>query len=195
MPVEDEVLIESLQATDPEAVVAQYGPFVFTKSGMIPTGTPQYDEWAAAMSWSQRVASASPFWVADMITFGESHYGEKYAQALDATEHAYGTLANAVYVAKAIPADRRRPQLSFAIHQEVAPLPPAEQEQWLDRVETEGWTREQLRTQMRAEKAQQTGQAVAIWLLVRCTDVADQDQLAARLRAEGRAVKVHVTKE
>ncbi len=103
--------------------VATHGPFELTKTGVIVAGEPTFEEWEAAFTWAQQVEKASPFWVGDLIEYGEHRYGEKYAQALDSTTASYGTLANAAYVARNVQISRRRENLSFAVHQEVAPLP------------------------------------------------------------------------
>lgn len=72
------------------------------------------------------------------------NYGEMYSQALGETGKEYETLAHAVWVAGQFETWRRRQNLSWSHHAEVASLEPAEQDYWLDRAETEGWTRAQL---------------------------------------------------
>jgi hypothetical protein len=86
------------------------------------------------------------------LNFGEHTYGETYAQALDATEYSYQTYANAKSVAKRVEVYRRRENLSFGHHAEVAALEPAEQDRWLDRAESEAWTRAELRAQVQRAK-------------------------------------------
>src|SRR6185437_1157814 len=46
---------------------------------------------------------------------------------------------------------RRRDTLSFQHHAEVAPLSPELQDEWLERAESEGWSRGELRRRLRAE--------------------------------------------
>jgi hypothetical protein len=185
-------LIAQVQELDPEGVVAQHGPFILTKTGALSAGTPTFDQWSDALTWCQRVEKYSPFWVGDLLAFGEARYGETYAQAMEATEMAYGTLANAAYVAKAVPTERRNPALAFGFHQEVAPLPPQEQTNWLERAEAENLTQAQLRHEIKAAKLTATGKPVDCWLTVHCADVADLTELADRMRAEGRSVKPHI---
>ncbi len=175
-------------------LVATHGPFELTKTGVIVAGEPTFEEWEAAFTWAQQVEKASPFWVGDLIEYGEHRYGEKYAQALDLTTASYGTLANAAYVARNVQISRRRENLPFAMHQEVAPLPAAEQDVWLDKCEAEGLSQKQLRIQIRVAKAESEGHPVELWLLVKCANVDDQNMLADRLRLEGRSVKL-TTKE
>jgi hypothetical protein len=110
-------------------------------------------------------------------------------QVLDATQYAEQTLHNAKYVCSQIPPDRRRPNVPFSHHSEVAALAPEDQSKWLDKCETEQLSREQLRVQLKHAKGEQTGQAVELWLMVKCSSLDDQTQLADKMRAEGRSVK------
>ena len=174
-------------------LVATHGPFQLTKTGVFSTGDPTFEEWEAAFAWCRQVEGAASFWVGDLIEWGEHKYGEKYAQAMDATGGSYQALQDVAYVARNVPASRRRENLGFAVHREVAPLPPAEQDVWLDKCEADGLTREQLRMQIKASKAT-AEHPVELWLLVKCMDVDDQTELADRLRLEGRSVKL-TTKE
>ena len=60
----------------------------------------------------------------------------------------YQTLRNLAWVARSFETSRRRDSLSFAHHAEVAALPQAEQELWLNRAERLGWSRNELRRQL-----------------------------------------------
>src|SRR6185437_16632391 len=69
----------------------------------------------------------------------------------------YQTLRNYAWVARQVELWRRREKLSFQHHAEVASLPPDQQDVWLDRAQTERWSRNQLRRHLRASR--QNGQA------------------------------------
>jgi hypothetical protein len=81
----------------------------------------------------------------DAIRFGEAVYGERYAQAIEATGRAKSTLMNYVSVARRVPPSRRRARLSWSHHEAVASLEPRERDRWLDRAEAEGLSVEELR--------------------------------------------------
>lgn len=66
-----------------------------------------------------RITSAA----ADLLRFGENKYGDKYTNAVDATECDYQTLSNAKPVAEKVEIYRRRENLSWSHHAEVAALP------------------------------------------------------------------------
>lgn len=60
----------------------------------------------------------------------------------------YQTLQNCGSVSKSFEIYRRREILPWAIHAELAALPPAEADYWLDLVEEHGWARSELRKQL-----------------------------------------------
>jgi hypothetical protein len=173
-------------------VVLEHGPFELTTTGVNVLKQPTYEEWAAVFKWAHSVDGAVQFWLGDLLAIGESNWGEKYTQALETTGYAEQTLRNAVYVARAIAPDRRRSPdvVSFAHHAEVAAMSPEQQEYWLKICEEEHLTREQLRRRIKKAIAEQTGHIAEFWLIVRCTNAEDQEQLCDKLRAEGRTVKL-----
>lgn len=120
--------------------------FVLTPRGLQINGTPTFAEWAAygQVLWDMR--SAIQWAIADWIQYGEHAYGEKYAQAMTETKISYRTLANYVWVATKFPISRRRENLSFSHHQEVAAVSnPAIQDEILDRAATEKLGRDEVR--------------------------------------------------
>lgn len=97
-------------------------------------------------------ADASNWWIGDWVVFGESHYGRRYATAIEATGHSYKTLRNYAVVARRFSPARRRDSLSFAHHAEVTTLTDVEQDYWLDLAAREGWTRARLRRELNLER-------------------------------------------
>lgn len=93
------------------------------------------------------------WWIAEWIQFGEAVYGDKYAQAVEVTGLTVGTCMNYVSVANRVPRERRRPELKFGHHQEVASLGPDEQDRWLEAAVQGGWKRDELRAQLRPVKS------------------------------------------
>jgi len=88
-----------------------------------------------------------------MLNYGEQRYGEKYTQALVATEHTYGTLRNAKYVSARVELSRRRDNLLFSHHQEAASLETTEeQDEWLARADSEGMQVKEMRKAIRVYK-------------------------------------------
>jgi len=125
----------------------------------IPDPNMTFEEWMAAVGQIAQLRKASRFWLGDAIAFGENKYGEKYAQAIDETKFDYQTLANAVWVCKSIEPSRRRENLSFAHHEAVAKLEPAEQDQWLDEAARNKWSSADLRGMLKESKGGADGDA------------------------------------
>lgn len=118
-------------------------------------------EWARAGELLGGIARASLWWVADWLLQGADLYGEKAAQYVAVTGYAEHTLLNLCWVAKAVPASRRREDLSFAHHEAVARLGAEAQVTWLERAaggdvlpagDRAPWSTKRLRKEMRAMK-------------------------------------------
>jgi N6-adenosine-specific RNA methylase IME4 len=108
-----------------------------------------FERWTEIGKVLGRIGRAHQWWIGDWLNYGERAYGEKYAQAMDATGLEYGTVANCAYVAGRIELSRRRESLTFAHHQELAPLELTEQDAWMERAELEALTRNDLRRELR----------------------------------------------
>jgi hypothetical protein len=112
-----------------------YGSFTLTPTGMTTVGMPSFEEWLKCGDFIQRTNRSVHFWIGDWLNFGEGAYGETYTQAMDDTKFAYQTLKDDKWVASRIEKSRRRDNLSFSHHKEIADLEPEEQEQMLDMAE------------------------------------------------------------
>lgn len=147
--------------TDPTALLltadvpVQLGHLGLGRTGLVVMGSPSYEEWEQCGAVLHPVSRAVQWWVGDWLNYGEARYGEKYSQALDATQWEYQTLVNFAYVARRIEISRRRDTVAFALHAELAARPPAQQDHWLDRIEDEGLSRSALRTAMRLQRRQE----------------------------------------
>lgn len=67
-------------------------------------------------------SKAIMWWLGDWCRYGERRWGEMYSQALEATDYAYQTCRDAAWLATAVPLSRRRDNLPFTHHKEVAGL-------------------------------------------------------------------------
>ena len=134
--------------------------FRFTIRGMEMDGVPTFDQWDFAMrvlgTVSRRVVKPFKLWVCLMLLTGEAHYGETYAQAIEATGIPYQTLANCrSTLRRYLQPDGSfdpgvwHPELSFEHHDIVSRLPADERESWLARAEREHFTTDDLREAMK----------------------------------------------
>lgn len=128
--------------------------FKFTPTGLVVRGSPTFEEWEECGSILAQLQRRIHWWIGDWLNYGEGAYGEKYAQALDETGYSYSTLATDKWVAKKIGLSRRRENLRFSHHREVAGLPPPEQEKWLDKAEKEDLGPKDLRREIRRGRAE-----------------------------------------
>jgi hypothetical protein len=96
---------------------------------------------------------SSCWWIGDWILHGEGTYGEKCAQATEATKLSPGTLMNYASVCRRVPRSRRRIGLPFSVHAEVASLEPVEQKEWLAIAERDDLRQAELRVALRPLKS------------------------------------------
>jgi hypothetical protein len=111
-----------------------------------------FESWLQVGHEIARISSGSAWWVGDWVVFGERAYRDRYRTALRATQLDYQTLRNYAWVARRFDVSRRRDNLSFQHHAEVAALPEPESDLWLHRAEQAGWSRNELRRQLAAAR-------------------------------------------
>lgn len=111
-----------------------------------------FEKYEAILAWLGSVKRATSWAIGDAIIYGEHTYGEKYAQAVEATGLTVGTLQNYVYVCSRVIPSRRVEGVHFSCHYEVAHMAPKEQRRWLARAKKEDLTQRQLRALIREEE-------------------------------------------
>jgi len=89
---------------------------------------------------------------ADWAAYGERRYRRDYGPALEQLYSRQG-IYDLASVARRVDISRRREDLSFSHHREVASLDPELQSVWLDDALRHGWTVHELRAQIAATKA------------------------------------------
>lgn len=94
---------------------------------------------------------ASGWWIGDWLRYGNERFGERYSRAAKITGYDSQTLMNMVYVASRFDFSRRRENLSWSHHAELAALSEGDQERWLDAVERERMSIRCLRQELRRE--------------------------------------------
>lgn len=126
-----------------------------TRIGLRFSRTLSFEGWERAGEQISRVLSSSAWCLGDWIVVGQSHFSDRYKQVIEAVGLDYQTVRNYAWVARRFELHRRRSALSFQHHAEVASLPADKQDYWLDRAEELGWSRNQLRHELR--KSRTTG--------------------------------------
>lgn len=91
-----------------------------------------YEEWIDLMKTLVRLETAFQFAIGDALIYGETQYGEKYSQAMDATGLSYQSLANMVWVSKHVPIPNRVSDLSWTHHRVIASVEQQDQRPMLE---------------------------------------------------------------
>jgi hypothetical protein len=104
-----------------------------------------YEDWLRYGSRLGLAGRNAAWWVGDWVRYGTARYGSKYSAAARVTGYDRQTLMNYVYVANRFDISRRRENLSWSHHAELAALDLEGQERWLERSGSERLTVRDLR--------------------------------------------------
>lgn len=142
----------AVATTDTSHVTLPGLPGELTLTYYRPPESLAFDDWQEVGRTLRAINQSVQWWIGDWLRFGERKYGEKYTQAIDATGYDYQTLANMAYVAARVEISRRRENVSWSHHAEVASLPPEKQNEVLNAAESNQLNREQVRARVAIEK-------------------------------------------
>ena len=120
------------------------GPFEFRPAQASVKGRPPLAEWQGPLQFALWCQRASPWWIGDMINAGEDMYGEEFGEVCGDTLSTE-MVSRYASVARRVPAQNRRPTLSWSAHAAVARLPHAQQRRLLAEAERQGWNSDDLR--------------------------------------------------
>ena len=124
------------------------GPFQFQPAQVRVAGRPSLADWQGPLQFALWCQRASPWWIGDMINRGEDLYGEEFGEVCGET-FSTEMVSRYASVARRVPAQNRRPALSWSAHAAVARLPHDQQKQLLLEAERQGWNSEELRKRVR----------------------------------------------
>jgi hypothetical protein len=119
----------------------------------------RFDAWVAVGQRVARISNVSAWWLGDWLLFGQRAYPQRYRAACDATSLDYQTLRNYASVAGRVGVSRRRYTLSFQHHAEVASMSGPDQDLWLSRADSGGWSRNELRRRIAAARKERASDA------------------------------------
>src|SRR2546421_5685508 len=97
------------------------------KSGIVFSGRLSLDAWELVGRRLMSFTDSVSWWIADWLVYGESQFKDRYEEAIRRTSLNYQTLRNYTWVARRFDLSRRRDNLSFRHHPQVAALDPPEQ--------------------------------------------------------------------
>jgi hypothetical protein len=180
--------------SDGEMVI---GGFVFTATALVPKdpdAPPNFEDWDSVGQYLRYIHTGTQFWLGDWINYGESNYGEKYAQAVDQTGYDLSTLQSYAWVSRQVPRSNRNEGVAFGHYVNgIAALNPDEQAKWVQKVVEDKLTQAQLKAQLAEARAKKDNRPVDLWLVVLCKSQADFDKLEKQMRDQGREVTSRVT--
>jgi hypothetical protein len=113
-----------------------------------------FEEWQSRLLSLEKLTTSLPWWIGDLLQYGEGHFGEKYTQALPDLPYKQEYLYQCHYLARLFPKERRHAGLSWSHHVCVMSLSATQQDAMLYQAETEGWTVRDLRAQVKMTKHQ-----------------------------------------
>jgi hypothetical protein len=100
------------------------------------------------------------WWIGDWVNYGNTKFGEKYSRAARITGYDVQSLMNMAYVASRFGRSRRRENLSWSHHAELAGLAIEQQEVWLENAEKNHLTVHGLRDEVRTWRARLMKRAI-----------------------------------
>jgi hypothetical protein len=115
-------------------------------------GVVTFEEWQAKFFSLEAVAHSLPWWIGDLLLYGEEHFHEQWAQVVSELPWKKDYALQCHYMARMFPKTRRFSELSFSHHVAVVSLPAALQEDLLRRAVLEDWKVREIRQAVRARR-------------------------------------------
>ena len=100
----------------------QRAHFRYLNTGLVVIGKPTYKQWEAQTKKIARLVKRAPWWLGDLLNYGEGVFPERHSQVLAATGLSYSTLRDYGWVADKFKPPRRRGALEWYPHRDVAGL-------------------------------------------------------------------------
>jgi hypothetical protein len=123
---------------DPATDSIPLGRFRLTPTGLAVEGEPDRPEWEECGRRLRALEKGLQWCIGDWLRYGENRSWNDIGMAAIIVGVEKQTVKNATWVASVFDSSRRRDELSFSHHAEVAPLPVEQQDELLD------WCEEQL---------------------------------------------------
>ena len=130
-----------------------------TDTGLLFEADTPIEVWGVLVERLVRQHKRIEWAIGDAIRFGEQAYEDRYTQWIEETGLSENTLTTYRWVAERIDPLRRRKDVGWSHHREVASLPAPVQETLLDRAESEGLTRWAVRQAAKIEREKIEGKA------------------------------------
>lgn len=142
--------MNELQTNENKDII--YSSFILKKNGLEAIGTPTFEQWQECGEFIRKAEGAVHFWIGDWLNYGESKYGETYAQAIDHTGYDYQTVANDKWLSNKIELSDRSENLGVRHAQLIASLPEGDKKFWAEEIKREKIPVRELKEKIKARK-------------------------------------------
>lgn len=142
--------------------IGRRAPSAISKVAWAPQQDLGQAEWFAAGRKLGAIGRCSQWWIGDWIRYGNSRWGEKYAEAARVTGYDVASLRNMAWVAAHFELSLRSDKLSWSHHVLLAPLSTDEQRAWIKRAIEERLSVADLRLELRANGYGSSGEDKAV---------------------------------
>jgi len=129
-----------------------YSGFKLQKNGLEAIGDPSFEQWQECGEFIKKSNGAVHYWIGDWLNYGETHYGETYTQAIDATSFDYQTVANDKWVTNKIEFSLRGENLDIGHAKIIASLPREEMVFWATEINKEPITIKDLKERIKTKR-------------------------------------------
>jgi hypothetical protein len=138
--------------------------------GWVPRVELRPNQWLELGRRLGRVGAGANWWIGDWLCYGAARYGERYKLASRLTGYDRQTLMNYAYVATHVDISRRRQDVSWSHHAEIAARDSAEQSAWLDRIARDHLSLADLRLELRSHRVRVRDPATSLprAIIARC---------------------------
>jgi hypothetical protein len=112
-----------------------------------------FSQWEDEYEKARNVDRGINWWLGDILRIGQERWGEAFAAVVDpafAEQH-----KNKMWVASRVPKERRRPELSWSLHREVAAMRDDDQVFWLDKAVAGDWSVATMREEIKKTRDNQ----------------------------------------
>lgn len=146
----DGIVAQSVK--DADAALARRAQTFLSGVGWEPTHELAHPQWLNVGRRLGAISRCNKWWVGDWLHYGASRWGERYSEAAKVTGYDPKSLRNIAYVSLRFVPSRRRDNLSWSHHAEVAALSDQEQDCWLDLSTRQRLSVSDLRFELRASR-------------------------------------------
>lgn len=126
--------IDIVQSDDGDNSI-QIGDFVLETCGVSTEGIPSVGEFAKMLTFLVWMSRNTPWWIGDVISWGERRYGDDLYNHADLDPWAIDQINRHAAVCRAVPQELRNRNLWYTHHREVCKLEPEKMTEFLDMAE------------------------------------------------------------